>query len=143
MPDTDLTTNHMAINQSNLARWRWLLGVYLVLMLPVAATLVLISYSKGGEMLSLNTYRLAFYIFIMPAWAWAGYIGVWYVGAAICFLSWKYAEALQWLTGIPTGRWVGRSILRDRFLRNAPQRGPYGWLYRQVAERYPGEHLPS
>lgn len=126
--------------KGNRALWLWLAGVYLSLMLPVAAVLVLVAVKKNGGVWSPEAFGLAFYIFILPAWAWLGYIVTWYMGAVLYFLAWKYAELLQWITGIPLGQWAGQNLARDRFLRHAPQSGPYGWLYRKVIERYPHEN---
>lgn len=121
------------------AFWLWLIGCYFCLMVPVVAVLDVVSYQRTGSHWPLQAWILTFYLFALPALLWLTYVGMWYLGALVYFLFWKYAEMLQWLTGMPFGRWVGQRLARDQFLRHAPQSGPYGWLYGKVVERYPHE----
>ncbi len=116
--------------------WAWASFVYAALMGPIAVVIVVIAQRGHHDQTWLQLTKLAGYILLWPLWVAFSVVTIWYIGAFGYFVFWKYAELIQFLTGLRFGSWVGQVMANDRFLKNAPPSGPYGWVYRKVTKVY-------
>ena len=115
----------------------WLSIAYLVCMGLIAVTLAFILRHNRPDLSVEELVLFAGKAFIWPLQIPVALIGIWYLGALVMFLFWKWAQLLKWITGLPIGTRVGQSFANDRFLRRAPRSGPYGMLHRKVSQNHP------
>jgi hypothetical protein len=60
----------------------------------------------------------------------------WFIIPLYILILWKYFAAVEYLTGLPWGSRIGRSILRRTTFSHAKQGTPYAWVYGLALRAY-------
>lgn len=107
----------------------WAALAWVAVTLPMVLFLCLTGPERFGVM--------GLWVAALPVVSMAALVAIWYLGALVFYLFWKYLELIQIVTKIPFGRWIGSRLASDTFLRNATSTSPYGWLHRKAVAAYP------
>jgi hypothetical protein len=125
------------MTQDRLRLWKYFAMAYAVLLLPFLVTFLWVAAETGRDYSFLDASLGFMWLSLWPVTIALLLVAIWYMGAAVAFIAWKYLEVVQFISGVPCGSRCGKAIVGDHFFAHAPPTSPYAWVHRKALAAYP------